>query len=416
MSRWRNRALVCGGFALLCGAARLPAQDEAPGVIRQRVLRRLESATVQRSACGRFVVLGRDRLENARLLRWAQSFVDRFELATGIRMPADRWRLRILIEEGAADDAPSVSADARDREGWTVQQLKVRHCARLEMKDAAERLTGLLLQASVLHGAGRKTPLSRPLRPEEALPVPCWLSRGLAQSFYPDLRAIDSDRCVARWEKGRLPPLAGFLRVAGPHRRAADSPMSGLVVGWMLSQRDWRQDLQRYLGRLGERRACPPEWLVTLFAGCRSIMDLESAWDGWILAQRRIVQQPGVATPRVIRELERERLLYAGDSGIPFKGRMGYSMALDELIGSRGAPRLQDVARLKGAALRRLGVGRGRDVAEVVGHYCAFLAAVAGGDETKERLRERLADAERGLRGLKEKAGAETKSGEGEEP
>ena len=405
MSRLSDRAFVFSLLVVLCVAVRLPAQDDS-GAIRQKVLERLQRTGVQRSACGRFVVLGQNRLENAKLLGWAQEFTGKFERATGIKMPSNRWRLRILIEDAGVDELPAVTASTRHTEGWTTQQLNVRHSYQLEMGEAAERLTRLLLQASVLHGAGKENPIVRPLRPEDVAAVPHWLSRGLAHSFYADLRARDSDEGVDRWERGKLPPLAGFLRVATRYRRAADSPMSGLMVGWMLSQRGSRADLRRLLARLGEHRTCPPEWLLMLFGNCRSVMDLESAWDGWILAQRRVVHQPGVVTLRVVRELERERLLYGGDSGIPFKGRLGYRTTMHELIESRGEPWLQDVARLKGLKLRQLGVGRGEEVAEVVDRYCKFLAAVARGGKESD-LRERLDEAERRLQRLKSRTVAD---------
>jgi len=409
MSRPSDRAFVFSLLVVLCVAVRLPAQDDS-NAIRQKVLERLQRTGVQRSACGRFVVLGRNRLENTKLLGWAQEFTGKFERATGIKMPSDRWRLRILIENAGIDELPAVTLSTRHTEGWTTQQLNIRHSYQLEMGEAAERLTWLLLQASVLHGVGKENPLVRPRRPEDVVAVPHWLSRGLAHSFYADLRARDSDEGVDRWERGKLPALAGFLRVADRYRKAADSPMSGLVVGWMLSQRGSRADLRRLLARLGERRTCPPEWLLTLFGSCRSVMDLESAWDGWILAQRRVVHQPGVATLRVVRELARERLLYGGDSGIPSKGCIGYRTTMRELIDSRGEPWLRDVARLKSGKLRLLGVGRGKEVAEIVDQYCTFLAAVARGGKEKD-LREQLDAAEHRLQRLKNMTMAEQSAG-----
>ena len=125
-------------------------------------------------------------------------------------------------------------------------------------------------------------------------------------------------------------------------------------------------------------------------------------WDDWILRQKRVIYEPGILTPGLLRQFRSELVVFSGEYGAFSGGSNGSVMQLEDLISRRKEPWVSAWARNKSARLRVLFVGRGEELGELAQDYCRFLDGLAR-RRSGQRLRKLLHEAHGKLEVLDDK-------------
>jgi hypothetical protein len=417
--RYRSRPLRGGTLLLLAVGAAVASPPAWPSAADR------PEANAVRSHTRRFCVVASNDLDKIKLLNWAEETADRFESKLGMKMPFARRVVYLRVREGTPAGEPAVVTGGRISAGSLIQHCRLPPPDRAPWLAAQEGLCRLFLDGFVLREIARRQ-LGREADgrwvPARIPPLPRWLTRGIALNLHSTLRARSSRLVLEKWQRGEVPPLAELLRRAdatpagqtpaapagGQENPAADveDAACGVFVGWMLSLTNRADCFQRMYAQLADGNAVSPEWIVGCFPGCRSLSDLDTQWDQWILRQQRVVYEVGTVTPQDLALLRAELLLHPGVSGIPETSWQKRARTLRDLLADRKARWVPAAARAKAVGLKILAAGRSPEFAQVVGAYCRFLDALAARQRVG-RLERLLTEAEDQLRALEQKLSAQ---------
>jgi len=406
----RRLRLLWAALGLL--AAALPAEPESPLPPASAGAPRITAA---RSRTRRFLAIAPDDLTKLALLQWAEETAGRFENMVRMKMPFGQRTVRLVVREPGTAEPTRIKTATSISDGSLVQRCFLPEYSRIVWVDAQEALCRLFVEGFVLDRVAARQP-GKPASPRwlpARLPAaPPWLTEGLSQNLNPSLRAQNSKLVMDQWQDGKIASAAEVLRRGSlPGNPAAagmndpDRAACGLFVGWMLSLSNRTECLDCLFTQLASGQTVTPEVLVRCVPGCGSVSDLDERWDRWVLRQKRIVYEPGVATLRQVRQLRGELLLYPGVSGTPETGWSGRPLTQRDLIAQRGAPWAATAAKLQVYRLQALAAGRGPEFSAVVESYCRFLEALAAG-KRRGRLEKLLAEADGKFRALEKNLGS----------
>jgi hypothetical protein len=365
------RTVLCALCALL-GAGAVRAADPPP------------LPTVLRSASGRFAVEGGGRDARHELLEWAEVTTERFERLTGrpLDLPGNVPVRLQLVDPRSARGVEADRSRILDR---PVLRLRVRPGAPPDAFDMDAALCRILVCTRIW-----------PRAAGDPRAVPDWLAAGVAGNLLSARKAANSHAAYTRWRDGALPSPAVFLRAG---KDAADGPVSGMLIGWLLDLPASDTRLAALFSAVAADGRVTSRVLAQAAVGRPDLAALDAEWDHWILRQRRMVYEPGTATAWDIEILEAELLLYPGSFGIP-RCQVPGPVSVGELLEYRDASWLPVTVFSKVCSLRLAAVGRGPGLAAVVEGYVRFLEALDGAaDATEPALL--LAEAERELKALK---------------
>lgn len=323
--------------------------------------------SVMRSASRRFVVIGADRPAQRELLHRAESMAGRVERLTGVTLWLDNdapIRLVLTDEEVAGGVETGLSTVL----GRPAPRLMLSTATPPVPTTLDDALCRVLLSACFA-GRGIADPAT----------IPGWLVAGCTENLTPARRARNSGEAYARWRDGALPSPAVFLR---DPNAGFDRAMSGMLIGWLVDLPDSRTRFAGLFESLAEEGRATPEALAAVTTESGDLGDLDAGWDRWMLRQKRMVYQPGLATRYDVDALQAELLLYPGSFGIPRQLSDG-PLRLRDLIAYRRESWMSVLTFSKRQSLRLLALGRGGAMADVVERYVAFLDALGGkaGDE-----------------------------------
>ncbi len=378
---------------LLCVAvsAVAPVHVVADGLSVQELL---EYKTIK-SHSRRFSAVARDGKQGLDVLKWTESIAGKLHRMTQLDWPARPWwSLTLSIRNVTGPESNRVYTVQSFDYGRLSQRLVINNYLAADVRETEEKLCHLLLNASVVRaqlgaGDGGLSPdRLRDLRDSRQLHVaPTWLARGLSQNLHWRVRAANGRTATVRQARGELPGLGAFLSDREGRSARSDPVMCGLAVGWLLSLPYERRAFPLLVRRLAAGRGLSAGWIATAVAGGASVDDLDGAWEAWVDRQKRTVYEPGKTADHDLQLLDAALLLSAGASGIPLENMPAGKLRPRDVIAYRGAPWVPAFTARKTAELQVLAVARGPELAEVVNHYCRFLAALKKEAEEQELRR-----------------------------
>jgi hypothetical protein len=375
-------------FALLAVAPSSASADELS------VQELLEYKTI-RSRSRRFVAVAREGKQGLDLVKWTESVTGKLQRMTELKWPAvPWWSLTLSIRNMSGPESNRVFTIQGFDHGRFSQRLIINDYLSADVRETEEKLCHLLMNAAVVRaqlgtGDGALSPEGlRALRDSRQLHVaPVWLARGLSQNLHWRVRAANSRIAVARHARGDLPDLAEFFSEPEGQVAQSDPVMCGLAVGWLLSLPYERRVFPLLVQRLAEGDGISTGWLAAHVLGSAPNGNLDVAWETWLDRQKRTVYQPGETADHDLQLLVAALLLSAGRSGIPSENMPAGKLSMRGMIAYRNAPWIAAFVARKIAELRVLAVARGPELAQVVDHYCRFLAALRGGSGKQELQR-----------------------------
>lgn len=391
--------------ACVCVADVLPSQAngdvetsgaEPPLTVRERI-----GLTALKASSGRFHIISASTVTNYFVMKWAEDLADRYERVTTTRVDTGPGAIRIAVRaQGAHGGRIGIEQIASGVQ--MMQRLVITNMSQVDQESAREALCYLFLSREIrvrAHG-----------RSAEPASVPYWLSEGISQNLHTDLRSRNRDLVLDRWQRGEMRLLPEEVRLDQARLAVVQEEsghlatdldyraLCGVFCSWMLALDKETHVLDRIVDRLAGGRTTSAQWLAACVPEADTVLGLDTAWDDWLLRQKRIVDRPGETTLGVVVRLRAALLLYPGDSGIPVRNGGFQRMGFHELIEERGGAWIPAFCASKSIELQVLEVGRGEDFKTVVEAYCLFLEALAQGDRSEKRALEMLLNRAEALR------------------
>lgn len=321
----------------------------------------------------RITIMGRNQVDMVRVARLVEDALDRIDRA--LRHKArfgERSSLRIRLAQDNQSRAGRVVRSQRLTGKRLNQVIALVNPGQVETDDVLEALAWAVLSRHVLAGVHTGTGDLEGV-------LPRWLSEGLGQSLYKDIRARNYERIMWRRAENRTIRLADLVAadtVVKDHD--ARRPEYELIVAWILASQDSKANLASLFKeiRAGQKPGMP--WFVEHVPGCATAEDVERAWDAWLERQGRRIVAPGTLPPSVLRSFRAEQILRRGQHGIPKDADLPAEFELQHLIGMRTAPWLKPLVRDRVAVYRSLAIARGDEFKKVVELYVTYLEALEG--------------------------------------
>ncbi len=346
------------------------------------------SGRVARSPTANVTVVGPNRVENLKLIRWIAVFAQRTAQVTGLAFEPAFRELQVTVAEPTAG-LPPVTLEQGQIAGQMRQRIQLAGYPAAYADEG--RLTLVRAVLAVYLAGGRTTP--------SAFDAPDWLVGGLERNLDADDRSAATEAVLTAWESGRLGPVGSLITgcpalpgVPTDGRDAIVRAWQGALVFWLSMPQGKAERFQRLFDRLAAQQPVTTAWLFgELPSGNAS--DLDEAWDRWLLRQRGVVRQIGAVSTRVLDQLRAELLLYPGGCGIPLSIDAVTPLRVTDVIALRDEAWVEGFARLKAVRLEMLAAGRAQAFQDVVQAYCRILRGLLDG-ESETQLRRRAVTAE----------------------
>ncbi|GEM_PF-6105756 len=324
------------------------------------------------SAKRRIAIVGRNRVDMMRAGRLAEDALDRIDRT--LRHEAafgERSGLRIALDR---DPSRSGSVTHFQRlVGKRLQQgIRITNPDQVATDDVLNALAWVVVSRHVLTGVR-----SGAVDPEGVLPR--WLTEGLGQSLYRDIRARNYDRILLRRSKGRVRKLVELVAPKTVVKDHADRrPAYGMIMAWILSFEGVEANIESLFNEIAAGRAPGLPWFIEHVPASENAEDVERAWDTWLARQNRVIFSPGTLPASVLKTFRAEQVLRRGKHGIPGDADLPATLELKHLIGMRSEPWLGLLVRDRVAAFRSLAIARGDEFKTAVELYVDYLEALKG--------------------------------------
>jgi len=300
------------------------------------------------SSSGRFVVMGPESGQNARITRLAEETASQIEDLLKMPIPATRMNPVEIW---------------RPESGLSQEDL---------VRVVITRIVETRRQAAGL--------------PRMELRIPAWFTFGLAGNL--DKGMLARHRQVLSGSGGEsgmktVGEVLGWIHV--PEDGHGRQAQCGLVTAWLLSLPG---GLEKILSRLTTQEPVSPEWVSRTVVGVESVGAMEGRWQTWRARQDRTIQEFGALSVDLIQDLK---------DAIPLSGTGTPLIRPDEAIGLRkGHPEVMGLVSLKIQQIRALTMGKAPELVEAGERYCYFYEGLLRGSWGFV-LRRRLARAESSL-------------------
>lgn len=379
-------------FAFMAGAVLAADQDGQSDADQALVAREIAASVVTaRTASGRFIVVGKDRFDVHDLSRWIEDLALRYLKITDQKLPqASTPLIRVYVarEDGAPSAVTSASRRESDFLSHSISVVNYESTiVELLMEEVSRCLTLTILEQAQRKGE------SRPARTV----VPFWLTQGIAQNLYPELRKRNSEAMLAKWHAGTMLSLNqllsdGLTDVGPEELRMA----RGLLVGWLLSFGRDAAVLPRIFAETARTGAVTADQVdgVLVTAG---VSNAGQAWDVWMLRQKRMVYLPGSTAVKDLLKLRRLLLIYPEDFDISLPDEGAAGLDVRALMRHKKNEGVRQAAKSRFIELQLSAAGRDESFAKLVAAYGKFFMGVAE-KKADWRLRGYLKDAEKMLR------------------
>ncbi len=337
-----------------------------------------------RSADGRFAVTSGTSNAAARpeVLQFAQAMSRTLTQLTG--WPLDPGQRPIMLALDAGSAGPAVRHRLFRSRTLIWGQIDVPDAAMLD----PEALSGELVAVLARQALYREAPPGG--TPTEFAP---WFLNGLAHQATRRNRQPEIEAVLARWSRGRLPPLWELCASNGC-AAASDLSVASQLVAWCLDQPGAKRACAAWMAHLANGRPWDATCLVRIFTGQDDLLAADEQWDLWLLRRGHMVFEPGTTSPGVVRRFRAQLLIYPGDCGMPLGLLQSEWLTLAALLGRRHAPWAASVAASKAAAIRNFASGRDHAFQSLADQYAAALDGLRRGVSDAE-LRHWLEVADR---------------------
>lgn len=349
--------MVAGG----CGLAAWGAAGQAPPVPIPRVD---EAPRTLFSTTRRFMVSGFGPAAAADLARWAEEVARRLEGYLG-PIPLERgWYLEIKAVPG-------------DRvlraQGWVdgllQQRLDLGRSEELDQEDALEGLVWLLLN---------RWPIVRqsiPDRVEHLARVPDWLSVGVAQNLYAELRARNAGVVQERWHTDQLVPWTSLVeQEVLPSGRWAEKAETAFFVNWMVEQ---RVDFDALWQSCAEARRLSAEDISRVVFRQLEMAAVTQEWEVWLAAQQDRKRTVSGLDLAQVEEFDRLARLEEPELQA-VRAEVAGPLMLADLVALRHARWVPALATRRSWQLQLAMMGRSPEWQDVARRYIRFLEGLAG--------------------------------------
>jgi hypothetical protein len=379
---FRSAALL---VLVMCGSGAAAQERSLP--------ERGPQASTAFSAKRRFVVRGLPAQGAASVARWAEDVAERVENALRLDLPFPRFEQIELVGRSASEGAgPGVLRAQGYVDGRLMQRVVLEDPESTDQEDVLEAVCWLLLNRLVIQ---RQSAEQRKARLGQA---PDWLSTGLAQNLYPELRTRNARLLKPRWQEGEAGAAGAVVRKELlPQGRWPDKAEAAFLVGWLLSLPQAAVLLESAGGK-----PLDLPWLL----GATDHGDeraLSQAWDLWIAEEIGRAPMLGTISGERVGELKALLLLRTADYGAARAPGVPPVLEPAELVPYRREPWMQGMARQVVQRLDELAAGQAPEFAEVAGAYRSFFAGLGGAGAgpsahaSDRTLRQMLAEADRAL-------------------
>ena len=357
-----------------------PAPPSSPEEIRRRLA---EAPRVVRSPSRRVLVTARHAGDAMAVVDWASDVLERAEKAVGADAPFTPeapLRIRILPPR---DGDTNAAARVKVAGGALI----LHRGPTVDADRANEGLCRLILRAYVrdsVRGGPDGAAGDAAARGEAPAPVPRWLSLGLARNLFPVTRARDTQRALAMWDRGQLPPVAELVRKRDVKVGGRDAAARcGLWVGWLLERKAHAETFRALFRALSRGRVPAMEWWLETHSEWSTPAEMEMDWDLWVLSRNRMIYNPGTTTQRDARRFRAGLLLYPGVFGMPMVDEPYRPVPWERLIAWREASWIDRFSAKKSRQLRVLTFGKGPSLRSRAEAYCRFLKALREGRDKR---------------------------------
>lgn len=355
----------------VCAFAADPENDPVAAA-RQMVA---ETSSV-RSPSGRFLVVAQDRMQAYDFVRWAEDLAVRLERLTGAELPSGMEPvLKAFFLEDETDQQSVSIAPATG--GYTVHLTN--YSSNL-VESAMEAVSWCCMQMAAERRYGRLA---------EGVAFPGWLSQGIAQNLYAEIRKRNSEYILEKWRSGMMPSLQEIMGVGVSVPRSEDLRMArGVFVAWLIS---FGRD-KGFLNKVSEKAVAKSDFgsgdLLDVLSAA-GIKDLDQAWDAWMLRQKRTIFLPGDTTVDDLVWLRRQLLIYPDDFDKGFKSNTLPVLGLEDLLEFKSEEWVHKAAGAHLFEMQLKSAGRSDEIRDVVSALALYLEGVLS-EEADWRLKRRL--------------------------
>jgi len=325
------------------------------------------------SASKRFVVFGLSTARNVQLGAGADEIADAVEQMVGRELPFARHEvIRVIVQNSEQLDGGRVIR----AQGWAdrqiVQKLRIINPDKADPEDVLEGFCYLLLNRYVI------TKQDLEARERFAGVVPEWLSVGMAQNLYPNLRARNGRLVVQAWLNNQTLSLAEILKLEYlPEGRWREKAMAGLAVSWILTHPNAPVFFDTVFRYAAEGKAVTLDLLADPDVLNRSPAQLEKEWDLWIAQQTKVKRALGGITPDRVEALQYLLVVSPSAMGFPEREDMPVRMTPDEMIDSWDTDWMPALATALSLKIRGLGIGEAPAFRAVLDDYGQFFDALS---------------------------------------
>lgn len=321
-----------------------------------------------------FLVADMPKRDAVEIAVWAESVRERFIGWVGTSLPYGR-AYPVVISASVRDDEPGgrvLRALDRALDGSLRQEITLVNPADMDQEDVLEALSWLMANRWVV---------ARTAERARDLPVlPDWLTVGVAQNLYPELRVRNYRDVVVMEQGGSYHPAATVFDLRYlPPGRWPEKARAGLVVAWLAET----VGAERLLAACAERvvTGLPVDAaMVQALLGLPDLRSVNMAWDVWMARQdRRFV--PGVLTadPEAIARVV---ALPAETFGLELPASFGArTLDADLLITHRASTWVHRYATAVAWRLRQESIGQPPELVERIRAFLVFFDALAAPGE-----------------------------------
>ncbi len=287
-----------------------------------------------------------------------------------------RMEVRLLDPKQASFDGVRLTRDAASG-GMVLEVGGADGLTEKELRDGMVRY-GLEALVDARRGGGASS---------EWACIPDWYAVGLAETLNDAARPAWRSALTARMAFESPPSAQEVLRWhVLPRGWHGPRLWSRFFFEW-LGERDPRRRIYaESLDRFGTGETVSAQWLAAAL-GFSSVEAMNTDWQQWLGAQRRMMQPAGYHTAADLVNLRKALWMDGGEEGQG--GRM-----LEEELWTKEETRA--AARLKAVELRALGIGRGPEFSALAERFALFYEGIAEG-RARWLSRRRLAEAWREL-------------------
>jgi hypothetical protein len=371
VSRWLFAACLCVAVAAAAEDLRMPeSATNAPASP--------SSWPTITSHQRNFLIADMPKRDAVEIAIWAESVRERFIGWIGAPLPYGRAYPVVIIAALRPAEPAGRVLRALDlaADGSLRQEVTMVNPAAMDQEDVLEALCWLMANRWVVARLADRS--------AEVPVLPDWLTTGIAQNIYPDLRVRNYRDVLALEQAGGYQPAATVFDLRFlPPGRWPEKARSGLVVAWLAEVVGPEALLVACADRMVEGRPVDAAFVRDLL-GLPDVRAVNMAWDVWMARQARRLT-PGVMTAdaAAIAEI---LALPAETFGLELPASFG-ARTLDAglLITHRDAAWVHRYAKTVAWRLREASIGQPPELVERIKAFLVFFDALAAPGETGKK-------------------------------